>query len=269
MREVPGPPGPPLVLLHGWTLGTDLNWFSGGFDAAAGHGRVIGVDLRGHGRGLRSDAPFSLEATADDVADLVGRLGRGPAILVGYSMGGSVALLCAHRHPEAVAGLVLAATGLRWAASARERLVWRVLAAVEWGLRLPTPKALAHRYLARTVRRSPELRPYCGWVSAEMRRGDPAAIGAAGRSLARFDARDLAGGLNVPASVVVTMRDRLVRPERQLEMAEAIPGAGVVNADVAHNGWLAAPSAFATAIGEAIGDVVARARLGSAIGGIE
>ena len=52
--------GPTIVLLHGWALSADLNWFGGIYDVAARHGPVLAPDLRGHGRGQRSDKRFTL-----------------------------------------------------------------------------------------------------------------------------------------------------------------------------------------------------------------
>lgn len=250
---------PAIALAHGWTLSADLNWFSGVYDVAARHGRVVAPDLRGHGRGLRSEEVFTLEAAADDLAVLIRQLGAAPAVLVGYSMGGSIALLCAERHPDCVAGLVLAATALQWRTSTWERVVWSALATTEWALRLPTPKGVANRYLRRAVAQSPAVEPYCDWLKAEMRRGDPTDIGAAGRALSAFDGRAAAARVRVPTAVVVTERDRLIRRRRQVQLAQAVPGATVVGLDAAHNGWLVRPDRFAAAVDQALDHVTGAA----------
>src|SRR5205085_6777031 len=66
VRELDGPPGAPvLLLLHGWTASSDLNWF-GAYDALGHAHRVIALDHRGHGRGIRSARWFRLEDCADD-----------------------------------------------------------------------------------------------------------------------------------------------------------------------------------------------------------
>jgi pimeloyl-ACP methyl ester carboxylesterase len=80
----------------------------------------------------------SLEDCADDAAALLGQLGAEDAIVVGYSMGGPVGLLLARRHPGKAAALVMQATALEWRRTARERMVWQLLAVLELGLRLGT-----------------------------------------------------------------------------------------------------------------------------------
>ena len=93
MRELPGPPGAPVViLLHGWTATADLNFFTC-YSALGEHFRVVALDHRGHGRGIRSSRPFRLSDCADDVAALADVLGIATFIPVGYSMGGTIAQL--------------------------------------------------------------------------------------------------------------------------------------------------------------------------------
>src|SRR5262245_23993383 len=89
--EMPGPPGAPVVLLlHGLGATAALNWHAV-FDALGRHYRVIAVDHRGHGRGIRLRGRFRLADCADDAAALLAALGIEHAIAVGYSMGGPVA----------------------------------------------------------------------------------------------------------------------------------------------------------------------------------
>src|SRR3954464_11637259 len=68
VREAAGAPGaPPLALLHGWTATADLNW-SASYGLLSRYFRVLAMDHRGHGRGIRARRPFRLEDCADDVA---------------------------------------------------------------------------------------------------------------------------------------------------------------------------------------------------------
>ena len=92
VREVPGPANAPvLIALHGWTASADLNWYPC-YSAFGEHFRVLAPDLRGHSRGLRTRSRFRLEDCADDVVALADEFGVESFYVVGYSMGGTVAL---------------------------------------------------------------------------------------------------------------------------------------------------------------------------------
>jgi pimeloyl-ACP methyl ester carboxylesterase len=98
--------GAPLVLLHGAymtidTLGPIL-------PGLATFRQVIAVELQGHGHTGDIDRPITYEQMADDVDALLRHLELGTADVVGYSMGGGVALQLAIRHPDAVRKLVVA-----------------------------------------------------------------------------------------------------------------------------------------------------------------
>lgn len=255
-RETPAPAGSPVIaLLHGWTASADLNWLHVYGDAAQ-FGHVIAIDHRGHGRGLRSEEPFSLEAAADDVAALLAHLGLGPAVVAGYSMGGPISLALWERHRPVVCGLVLAATSQEWRASARERAVWRVMRGFEVLFRLGPPRNLLERYLRQALEECPELEPWRGWLVGELRRGDPIEVAQAGRALSQWDFRPMAPSVDVPTMVVVTTKDRLVRPRKQRALARAIPGAAVVEVEGDHDAALVRPTRWRAGFTEALAAVV-------------
>lgn len=259
VREAPGPVGAPtVVLLHGWTVSADLNWFAQ-YALVSERARVIAVDHRGHGRGIRSEEPFSLEAAADDVAALLEALDVGPAILVGFSMGGPISMLTWQRHPDAVRGLVLAATALEWRATRRERFMWRAAGILELLFRLGNPNGLVERYLREAIEKAPEMEPLRPWFKAELRRGDPSDLARAGQALGAFDAREFAGAIDVPAAVIHTTRDRLVRSKKQRELAAAIPGARRIPVEADHDATMLAVVAFNAALAEALDAVGAPA----------
>jgi pimeloyl-ACP methyl ester carboxylesterase len=257
VREQPGPPrAPTVLLLHGWTASADLNWWRI-YDRVPGLGSLLAIDHRGHGRGIRSDERFSLEAAADDAAALLRHLGTGPAIVCGYSMGGPISMLLWQRHPDLVRGLVLEATALEWRASLWERLVWKTMGSLEYFLRLGPSQGLVERFLRDAVEASPDLAPYRGWLKGELRRGDPADIANAGRALGSYDARPVAGHIDVPTAVVVTTRDRLVRPRKQRALARAVPGARVFELAGDHDACLVQAEHFAAVTLEALRTVAA------------
>jgi pimeloyl-ACP methyl ester carboxylesterase len=103
--------GKPLVLLHGGLGSTEM--FEPNIDALAKGRKVIAVDMQGHGHTADIDRPFSLEAISEDIAALLKYLKIQKADIMGYSLGGGVALQVAVRHPEMVNKLVLVSTAVR------------------------------------------------------------------------------------------------------------------------------------------------------------
>jgi pimeloyl-ACP methyl ester carboxylesterase len=103
--------GRPLVLLHGGLGSGEM--FGPVLPALAERHQVIAVDLQGHGRTADIDRPIDLRHMADDVAALIDHLGLDRPDVVGFSLGGGVALQTAVRHPERVRRLVCASAYLR------------------------------------------------------------------------------------------------------------------------------------------------------------
>src|SRR3984893_5188844 len=100
--------GQPLIMLHGGFGSFEM--FTALSPALAAKYQVIGVDLYGHGRTALTDRPFRFEHMADDIAGLIQHLGLEKADLLGFSLGGAVALQTTIRHPERVNKLVLIST---------------------------------------------------------------------------------------------------------------------------------------------------------------
>src|SRR5256885_6825781 len=100
--------GNPLVLLHGGFGSVEM--FGPNIQLLAASNRVIGVDLQSHGRSPAADRPMKFEAMADDIAALIQSLGLERAAIMGFSLGGAVALRTAIQHPDLVERLVLVST---------------------------------------------------------------------------------------------------------------------------------------------------------------
>ncbi len=100
--------GYPLVLLHGGVGAVEM--FGEVLPLLARDRRVVAVDLQAHGRTADIDRPLTLEFMADDIAALIGHLGYEKCDVMGYSLGGGVALQTAIRHQEVVRKLVLVST---------------------------------------------------------------------------------------------------------------------------------------------------------------
>jgi len=255
----PRPGVPTVLLLHGWTASADLNFFLCYAELAQRY-RVLAIDHRGHGRGMRSLERFTLEDCADDAAALLHELGTGPAIALGYSLGGPVSMLLAHRHPEVVAGLVQQATALEWRASRYERVVWKWLTLMEAGLRLGTGEGFVDRAMAQAVRQQPEIARWRPWLDAEFRRGLTRQLVDSGRALSEYDARPWVSQLSMPAVVCLTTRDKLVRPTKQRQLAEAL-GAEVIEMTGDHDICLIHGEQYSAATRAAVDNVAQRAGL--------
>jgi 3-oxoadipate enol-lactonase len=248
-----------VLLLHGWTATADLNWHPS-YRPLSNHFRIIAMDHRGHGRGLRGR--FRLEDCADDAAMVLEQLEVDRCIAVGYSMGGPIAQLLHRRRPELVNGLVLCATSAAFTANARDHLLC--------GL------ATSSRFLARAIPMQPLGAVALGacrswstlmsggwWGYEQVARHDWTQIIEAGRQTLRFDSRAWLATTEVPTAVIATDSDDLVPHARQLALAAAIPGATLRIVDGGHTACTDAPGRFVPALVDACLEVADRAAAGS------
>jgi len=97
--------GAPLLLLHGGVGASEM--FAPVMPALVEGRQLVAVHLQGHGRSTDNDLPLSFESMADDVAALTRHLGMDRADVMGYSLGGGVALQMTIRHPDLVRRLVV------------------------------------------------------------------------------------------------------------------------------------------------------------------
>ncbi len=248
----------PVLLLHGWTWTADLNWWPVYEPLSRGR-RVLAADHRDHGRSMRIEEPFRFEDAADDLAALLDEIGIPQVIACGYSMGGPIALLLAERHPDKVAGLVVAASTLdftsgSWLASAR----WRLMPLLGGVIRLGHFHRVVTRYLRWVAEQVPDFAPYRSWAAGEWRLQMAKDIVQGGEAMAGFDMRERAVALrHLPSTVVLPVHDQLVDPWRQRALAEALD-AEVVEFEGDHFANFQAPKPFADAIVEAVDRVAAR-----------
>lgn len=228
--------GPPVVLVHGVTLGVEV-WAPQLRRLAAGH-QVVAVGQRGHGSSVAGDAGYALERLADDLLEVLAALRVSGAVLAGHSMGGMVTQLLAVRRPDElrrhVAALVLVATAA--GPMVRGPAAGTVGAGVA---------AAAGRRLRRAERRGQALLPrdaFGAWLArasfgarpgaAEVAlardvidRMSPAAMAGLLGPLLAFDVHRRLGEIDLPTTVVVGTRDLLTPPRQARVVARAIPGA--------------------------------------------
>ena len=259
-REISGPPGAAtLLLLHGWTASADLNWFLSYFPLGR-HYRVIALDHRGHGGGIRSRKVFRLADCANDAAALMEALDIDRYIPVGYSMGGPVAQLLWKQHRDRVAGLVLCATSASFASSREEKLGFIGLSGLAALARLAP--AQARSWLTEQLFLSRKTGKWENWAIQQVGRHEWRTVLEAGRAIGNFSSKPWIGDVDVPTSSIITMRDHVVPLRRQLRLHESIPGAVAFRIDGDHDACIANAKVFVPTLVRAVDSVVHRAGLG-------
>lgn len=244
------PDAPTLVLLHALACTGLLTWYPS-LAALAARYRVVVFDQRWHGAGPRSPR-FRLEDCADDMAAVADALRLPSVVPVGYSMGSLVAQLAWRRHPDRVSGAVFAASATAFARTGREARLLGLLSsgvggAAEWRCRmlagleeqLPTP--LDHR-----------------WAYNQFRSTTASAITAATAVITRFDSSAWIGGMRLPTAVVLTRRDRAIRPGQQRRLAALLPDATTYEVDAGHACCVLEAEKFTPALLAACASVTSR-----------
>jgi len=201
--------GEPVVLMHGFAVQSDLNWrLPGIIRSLAQDFTVVALDLRGHGRSGKphTSARYGIEM-ADDVVRLLDHLEIERAHVVGYSLGGFIALKLATRHPERL--ISISALGAGWESpenSAFLEALSGIAIALEQGLAVPP--------LAGNLgpEREKPGRLHTLWVKIMTRYlNDGEALAAMVRGIAGITLeREELGKIQVPVLSVVGSRDPLV-----------------------------------------------------------
>jgi 3-oxoadipate enol-lactonase len=235
----------PIILLHGWTATADLNWFRCYGPVSERH-RVIAFDQRGHGAGLRTRKRFRLEDCADDAVAVADALGIDRFVPVGYSMGGPVAQLVWRRHPERVAGLTLCATAPVFSVERLERLSFLGASGLAALARI-TPEQ-ARTWLTDQIYLQRKSREWEPWAVEQAASHDWRMLLEAGKAIGGFDSTPWISEVDVPTSLVVTMRDRVVSRRRQTMLFDALPHATVFRVDGDHGAVVEEADQFAAAL---------------------
>lgn len=210
--------GRPLVFLHGWSV--DRSFFNGQRPLALEGFRVIAPDLPGHGETPAGTGPATISGLADAVAGLLRQPALDKTVLVGWSMGATVALDLIARHgAEAIAGLVIV------------DMTPKVPNAPDWPYGLSNGQTLAEalqaaeRMASAWDRYAPRIaeamfapgRP-CGSklvsrATERISRRDGAVMARIWRSLVEADHRETIRSLPVPVLAIAGAESRLYRPD--------------------------------------------------------
>ncbi|WP_066373615.1 alpha/beta fold hydrolase [Herbidospora mongoliensis] len=235
--------GPPLVLLHGFPLSSAM-WLAQRAGLAEGR-QVITPDLRGFGGSKLGDDEPSVDAMADDVAELLDALSLDKAVVGGLSMGGYVTMALARRHPERLSGVILANTKASAdspeAAENRETVAQSLLDGGD--LLESVPNLLGTTSLEKRGMVVGRVRGLVGAAPAQ------AAAWAQRAMAARPDSFDTLRALNVPTLVIVGDEDKLTPPGDAEAMAKVLPdGRLVVINRAGHLSAIETPETFNRAV---------------------
>jgi 3-oxoadipate enol-lactonase len=255
VRELPGPPGAPaIVLLHGLGVTADINFYRC-YRPLATRYRVVALDHRGHGDGIRSRRPLRLADCADDAVAVADVLGIGAFVPVGYSMGGAIAQQLWRRHPDRVRGLVLCATASTFNGTAAERVGFLGLTGLA-ALARVTPASVRQSVVQRY--RRDRHADWAQWARDQTARSDWREVIEAAAALGRFRSDPWIRAASVPAAVVLTTRDSMVPLSRQQHLASLLPNAVTFTVDGDHDAVVTVPGFPATLVA-AIDSVLCRA----------
>jgi pimeloyl-[acyl-carrier protein] methyl ester esterase len=215
--------GPDLVLLHGWALhgGVWGPWL----DGLARQARLHVVDLPGHGR---SGWPAGVQDLAGLARAVFTMVPSGAAVL-GWSLGGMVALELARQHPRHLRALVLVATtpkflaGPDWEHGLRPDVLDEFSAGLAGDYRRTVQNFLALQ--TRGDEHALETLRALRALLASHGEPDPAALATGLRILREADLRDSLSRLTLPTLVVAGEHDRLTPPEAGQALVSALPAA--------------------------------------------
>lgn len=253
----PTPDAPVVVLLHALGCTGLLTWFPV-LEPLVGRARVVTLDQRWHGEGIRSQ-PYALPDCADDVVALLDVLEVEQAVVAGYSMGSIIAQRVWRQHPERVRGLVLGASTDRFQRAPYERAFFTALTAARLlGRALPARAPQSDHAGGRAVGGWLEGEELRAWALAELRRTSVGGVHEALAGLGRHHSAPWLPAVTAPTSVVVMAHDRVIPTSRQMHLARRIPGARTFTVDAGHGGCVLDADRFVPALLAAVDDVVVR-----------
>jgi 3-oxoadipate enol-lactonase len=241
--------GATVVLLH--SVGLDRTFWAPVSMALEDQFTTLRVDLRGHGESPSPPGPWSLDDLADDVADVIGRMGTDRAHVVGQSFGGLVAQHLAIRHPALVMRLVLSGTSCTTSETERAVLLDRASVAEAEGME-PVARAAIGRWFTDA---GMDL-PVVGMAYRRLLANDPASWAKTFRAIAEHNVLDRLRDVHARTLVVTGDADVATPPRFAEEMAAALPDCELRILDrVPHMGYLEQPELFARTIVDFLDDV--------------
>lgn len=214
--------GRPVIFLHGW-LGSWGLWQET-MQALSGYHRTYALDFWGFGESGKKSGSFTVQDFVSLVGQFMDALGIGPAPLVGHSMGGTVSLAYALRHPERVSKVVVIGSPIKGSSLAImlklagypciARLVFHAMGTLKLGIRLASP----------WITRDPR---WPSMIGTDLSR---TTLESFFRSIASLRRTDLSAQLAPQGYSVMGMygnRDVIVNPNQWALLQRGLPGARI------------------------------------------
>ncbi len=209
-----------FVLIH--SLAMDHTFWEPVITALGDDVAVAALDARGHGQSDKPAGPYRAEGFADDVLAVLDDLAWPTAVIGGASMGGSVALSFAYRHPGRTAGLGLFDTTAWYGENAPQEWEQRGQKAMKEGLASLIPFQETRWFTDAFREQSPEVLAHCKTVFLA---NDLNAYLETCRMLGALDARKGIGGITAPTRILVGDEDYATPVSMAQALADGIPGA--------------------------------------------
>lgn len=237
--------GPAVLLIHG--LGWDSTLWTGQIEALAAAGwRVLAPDLRGMGATEKPDQPYDIDGYQRDMSALLTAMDVEQAAIVGFSLGGMIAMALAAAEPQRAGAAIFACCNAHVSAEARagtEAMLER--AATLGPIQFAEEQAEAI-WRAEWARANPQaVQDFIAWRAAM----DQAALTRAFRASFGVDLRPALPGITVPTRVIVAEEDRFLTVETGRAISEHLPrGDLVIIEQSGHMAPIEQPAAFNAAL---------------------
>jgi pimeloyl-ACP methyl ester carboxylesterase len=235
-----------LVLIHGYT--DNLNLWYNQVPAFSKQYRVLTYDVRGFGKTEVSRADYSMALFAEDLHALLGALGIESACVLGYSMGGRIALEFALTHPGMTTGLILANSGIGEAPSPEMQERRKMMAGLlQQGEREVISELMTEASFSPGLKeRNPAA--FEKYKAIKMQNDPSEYLAVMQAIVTAIDSPADFGALRCPVLIIAGDRDGFMDVRVAEAMKKAIPQAELVMFPTGHAAAIEEPEAFNAAV---------------------
>lgn len=237
--------GPCLALIHG--AGDNLKMWYNQVTVFSQRYQVLTYDVRGFGLTQSLPGEYSMALFAEDLYQLLQALNIGEAFLLGYSMGGRIALELAIQHPKVAKALVLANSGVGGPRppEAVERFRFMLELLQKGDVATIAEEMTTGAFSPGFKEKNPEAFERYKAVKLEV---DPQSFAQAMMALAEDIRPPDVGRIQCPTLIICGENDSYMTPDVARSMQQAIPGSELMVMSTGHAAAIEAPESFNTAV---------------------